>query len=118
MLALAQPSEAKIVYTETHQVIGTNGIYSLDFNHDGIIDFLILESGYATFNGTAANNTLLAKEALMLGGGLALDTLHQLGKAALTANSRDGFIAMAVRLPFVTLLRFLATFFSDKKTAA
>jgi hypothetical protein len=54
----------------------------------------------------------------MLGGGLALDTLHQLGKAALTANSRDGFIAMAVRLPFVTLLRFLATFFSDKKTAA
>jgi len=51
ILALAQPLEA-------------NGIYSLDLNHDGIIDFLILESGYATFNGTAANNTLLAKEAL------------------------------------------------------
>jgi hypothetical protein len=64
MLVLAQPAEAKVVFTPTHQVIGTNGVYSLDLNHDGIIDFLILESGYATFNGTAANNTLLAKEAL------------------------------------------------------
>jgi hypothetical protein len=63
-LALAQPLEAKVIYTKSDQVIGTNGIYSLDLNHDGIIDFLILESGYATFNGTAANNTLLAKEAL------------------------------------------------------
>jgi hypothetical protein len=64
MLGLAQPSEAKIVYTKAHQVIGTNGVYNLDFNHDGVVDFLILESGYATFNGTRGSNTLLAKEAL------------------------------------------------------
>jgi hypothetical protein len=64
LLGLTQPSEAKVVYTKTHQVIGTNGIYNLDFNHDGIVDFLILESGYATFNGTRGSNTLLAKEAL------------------------------------------------------
>jgi hypothetical protein len=64
MLALAQPSEAKIIYTKTHQVIGTNGIYTLDLNHDGIVDFLLLESGYAYFNGTRASNTMLAKEAL------------------------------------------------------
>jgi hypothetical protein len=64
ILALAQSAEAKIVYTKTHQVIGTNGIYNLDLNHDGVVDFLILESGYATFNGTRASNTLLAKEAL------------------------------------------------------
>ncbi|HXM19843.1 MAG TPA: hypothetical protein VN948_01090 [Terriglobales bacterium] len=64
LLASAQPSEAKVVYTKAHQVIGTNGVYNLDLNHDGIIDFLVLESGYATFNGTRGNNTLLAKEAL------------------------------------------------------
>ena len=44
MLALAQPAEAKIIYTKAHQVIGGNGVYQLDLNHDGIIDFLILES--------------------------------------------------------------------------
>src|ERR1700739_4693303 len=64
VLALAKPSEARIIYTKTHQVIGTNGIYNLDLNHDGAIDFLILETGYPTFNGTRASNTLLAKEAL------------------------------------------------------
>jgi hypothetical protein len=63
LLAVAQPSEARIIYTKAHQVIGTNGIYPLDLNHDGIFDFLLLESGYATFNGTGAYNTLLAKEA-------------------------------------------------------
>lgn len=44
VLALAQPSEAKIIYTKTHQVIGANGVYPLDLNHDGIIDFLIQQS--------------------------------------------------------------------------
>jgi hypothetical protein len=41
MLASAQSAEAKIVYTQTHVVIGTNHIYSLDLNHDGIADFKI-----------------------------------------------------------------------------
>ncbi len=41
LLALAQPSEARIVYTKAHQVIGINGVYPLDLNHDGIVDFLI-----------------------------------------------------------------------------
>jgi hypothetical protein len=77
MLALAQPSEAKIVYTETHQVIGTNGIYSLDFNHDGSSIFLfwsrdtqLLESGYATFNGTAAITRFLRRRRSCSEGGL------------------------------------------------
>jgi hypothetical protein len=64
MLALVQPSEAKIVYTKTHQVIGTNGVYLLDLNHDGVIDFLLVESGSPTFNGTRASNTLRARPAL------------------------------------------------------
>jgi len=60
-LALAQPAEAKIVFTKTHQVIGWNGTYSLDLNHDGIIDFLIQESGSS---GSLAFNLLYAKQAL------------------------------------------------------
>lgn len=59
MLALAQPSEAKIVYTRTHKVIGSNGVYSLDLNHDEVIDFLILEAG-PTYQ---SNNGLFVKEA-------------------------------------------------------
>jgi hypothetical protein len=41
VLALAQPSEAKIVYTKTHKVIGIDETFPLDLNHDGVIDFLI-----------------------------------------------------------------------------
>jgi hypothetical protein len=46
LLALAQPAEAKVVYTKTHQVIGFNGIYDLDLTHDATVDFLIQEIGY------------------------------------------------------------------------
>jgi hypothetical protein len=41
LLALAVPSEAKIVYTHVHKVIGSNSKLGLDLNHDGIIDFTI-----------------------------------------------------------------------------
>jgi len=41
VLALAQPVEAKIVYTATHHVIGRNSRYILDLNHDGKGDFVI-----------------------------------------------------------------------------
>lgn len=45
LLALAQPSEAKIVYTRTHHVIGNGDSYNLDLNHDGITD-LTLQNEY------------------------------------------------------------------------
>jgi hypothetical protein len=61
VLVLAQQSEAKIVYTKTHQVIGWNGIYNLDLNHDGTVDFLIQEWG--SVRSSASQNALLAKEA-------------------------------------------------------
>lgn len=58
LLALAPPAEARIVYTKTHQVIAANGVYPLDLNQDGVVDFLIQEwSDFAFF-------PLLAKEAL------------------------------------------------------
>jgi hypothetical protein len=41
MLALAQPAEAKIVYTPTSLTIGPNGTYPLDLNHDGTTEFRI-----------------------------------------------------------------------------
>jgi hypothetical protein len=44
VLTLAQPAEAKIVYTKTHQLIGLHHPYKLDLNHDGTVDFLIQET--------------------------------------------------------------------------
>jgi hypothetical protein len=41
VMALAQPSEAKIVYTPAHVTIGVNKLYNLDLNNDGITDFAI-----------------------------------------------------------------------------
>jgi hypothetical protein len=43
VLALAQPAEAKIVYTTTNVKIGPRGVkrYHIDFNHDGITDLTI-----------------------------------------------------------------------------
>jgi hypothetical protein len=42
VLALAQPSEAKIVYTPTHHVIGKKGHYQVDFNNDKLGDFSLV----------------------------------------------------------------------------
>jgi len=61
LLALAQPSAAKVVYTKTHQVIGTNGVYPLDLNNDGTIDFLIQQQGVPS--SSSESNGLWAKEA-------------------------------------------------------
>ncbi len=61
MLALAQSAEAKVVYTKTHQVIGTGAVYSLDFDHKGTTDFLIRELGYSATS-TGNYNALLVKE--------------------------------------------------------
>jgi hypothetical protein len=41
MLALAQPAEAKIVYTPANVILHRNSVFNLDLNHDGITDFVI-----------------------------------------------------------------------------
>jgi hypothetical protein len=41
VLALAQSSEAKVIYTETHQVTRARVPLSIDLNHDGIKDFVL-----------------------------------------------------------------------------
>jgi hypothetical protein len=45
LLALASPAEAEIIYTPANVTIGRNGAYNLDLNHDGIVDFTLLERG-------------------------------------------------------------------------
>jgi hypothetical protein len=42
MLALAQPAQAKIIYTKTHMVIAGAEQYYLGLNHDKITDFTIV----------------------------------------------------------------------------
>jgi len=44
-LSLTPSAEGKIIYTPIHKVIGAHGVYPLDLNHDGIADFLIMQSG-------------------------------------------------------------------------
>jgi hypothetical protein len=44
LFAMAQPAEAKIIYTKTHHVIGLNHPYKLDLTNDGTTDFLIRET--------------------------------------------------------------------------
>ena len=47
VLALARASEAKVVYTETHQVTHADFPLYIDLNHDGIKDFLLRATYYA-----------------------------------------------------------------------
>jgi hypothetical protein len=61
VLALAQTSAAEVVFTKTHVVIGQNGVYDLDLNHDGTIDFLIQELNDGAY---PSSNALFADEAL------------------------------------------------------
>jgi hypothetical protein len=80
LLAFAQPSEAKIVYTHTHKIIGTNGLYPLDLNHDGTIDFLIQQKGYPFSSNGNGSNGLGAKGAVgngVQGGSILASALKQ-----------------------------------------
>lgn len=47
VLALARASEAKVVYTETHEVTRARVPLYIDLNHDGIKDFLLRTTYYA-----------------------------------------------------------------------
>jgi hypothetical protein len=51
VLALAGASEAKIVYTETHQVTRPGVPLYIDLNHDGVKDFVLRTTIYAGSSG-------------------------------------------------------------------
>jgi hypothetical protein len=46
LLTLAEPTEAKIVYTPAHRLIRAHSAFQLDLNHDGTTDFLIQQIDY------------------------------------------------------------------------
>jgi len=48
LVALAHPSEARIIYTRTHHVIGPGESYMLDLNRDGKTDFIIRNNNLAS----------------------------------------------------------------------
>jgi hypothetical protein len=70
VVALAQPSEARIVYTPAHNTIKVHQHYNLDLNHDGMTDFaLVLKT---TRGESTSFDTLLAlspKENAVVGRG-------------------------------------------------
>jgi len=63
MVALAQPAEAKIIYTPAHKVIEVNHALYLDFNHDERTGFRI-EQYWSSGSGTAENKASLDARAL------------------------------------------------------
>ncbi|HWY54122.1 MAG TPA: hypothetical protein VNZ03_06640 [Terriglobales bacterium] len=46
LIASAQSTEAKIIYTPAHVTIRLHDSYKLDLNHDGIADFTVLNTSY------------------------------------------------------------------------
>jgi len=60
VLALAPQTEAKIIYTPTHRVIKTGMNYTLDLNHDGIVDFTLSDVRCKSCGGGAGLSALPA----------------------------------------------------------
>ncbi len=85
ILALTQPSEAKIIYRPANVKIGSEGLrlFHLDLNHDRTIDF--------TFYWSAFSSTELVGEKLLVspsGGGNAVEvSVHSSSTLALALNS-------------------------------
>jgi hypothetical protein len=44
VLALTQPTAARIVYTPVHHVVGKNGHYNIDLNHDKVADLTLVNT--------------------------------------------------------------------------
>ena len=57
LFAMSQPSQAKVVFTPTHQTIARNVFYNLDLNNDGIGDFIISNFGTDFDIGAKIRNT-------------------------------------------------------------
>jgi hypothetical protein len=44
VLALARPADAEVVVTTVNQIVGRDGHYAIQLNHDGAVDFVIANS--------------------------------------------------------------------------
>ena len=98
LLALTQPSEAKIVYTKIHQVIGQNGVYELDLNHDGTIDFLIEQSSYKLLAREALGNAVQGTVASYWNLAAALDKGARIGRGqGFVKGNGEALVAIIAR---------------------
>lgn len=69
MLALAQPAEAKVVYTNTGLIaIGWNSNYPLDLNHDGKSDFTIQNTRFYVTSGGLSSLSIRGAPGNKVGG--------------------------------------------------
>jgi hypothetical protein len=88
MLALAQPAEARIVYTKAQLTIGPNGVYQLDLNHDGINDFGLVN---VTHHSATGIGDYLQVEPLISGNEILVQRTNQgYAAAALPSGARVG----------------------------
>jgi hypothetical protein len=67
ILALAQPAEAKIVYTPANIRLGMNQHYDLDLNHDGITDFSIWDIRKVSKNPQCTPDVPWIRDSLVVG---------------------------------------------------
>lgn len=87
LLALAQPSEAEVIYTSAHVVIGRNQIYSIDLNHDGANDFTIIN----TFSHNGFSYVRCHLKVVPDRGGAVVHASSDYGAAALPQGESIGF---------------------------
>jgi hypothetical protein len=86
VLALASPTQAKIIFTSAHIKITPNHKLALDLNHDGVKDFELVDSG-------VGSSDFLEMNALQPGNALAqanTDCNPSVGVAALKAGAVIG----------------------------
>jgi hypothetical protein len=100
ILALAQPAEAKIVYTPANVKIVVNHQYNLDLNHDGVTDFTIenpfrfhIDRLYAS---AAAGNGVVGGKNGWAGWAAALDRGAQIGSVQ-TFIAPDAGMAICIQ---------------------
>ena len=134
MLALAQPADAKIIYTPAHVVVGSHHPLRLDLNHDGIVDFAILN----TFSPELNYHSLFACQNARLSSGSrgfyicygstnmvrVTDVQHKFEQAALTRGAKiqsrnnfrigSGFMGV-VYYSFMSDTRWDGLWFNDGK---
>jgi hypothetical protein len=99
VLALAQPSEAKIKYTNANVVIGFDDHYAIDLNHDGISDLVIRQLCFAS---TFVHFCDLVAERSQ-GGGIEEGTRHHTWAAALKAGANIGYTKQFNRVSNVAM---------------
>jgi hypothetical protein len=88
LLALAQPSEAKVVYTPAHVKIATLGFSPIDFNHDGKIDVGLWRTAGQTT--TIAASNILAYPNTNYGNGALVSARYSDTAVALRAGAKIG----------------------------